>query len=683
MTPEQIQRFLGQKATRTTAIELRAAEDGTVEMSFSSETPVMRWGEPEILVHDPGAADFSRLAEVGSILLNHDYRQIIGVPEKVWLDEGERKGRLKMRFGTTPEAEKVRKEVLEDKTLRGVSVGYIVTEGRYLDKGESYDRFTGPAFVATKWEAYEASLTPIPADPAVGVGRSLEKEPQPKESTMDHDETNPTPETTPAPTTPAPALAPADETRAATPVAPAAPAAPAATDDAARAERERCVAINAVCFKRGIDPAPYLNSNKSLTEVYRAILDSESARSQPLSVEVARDGRDSFRDAAIEGLKLRAGIIQSKDAKHGGEDFRSYTLMEMARECLRRANIRVHGDSREVARVALLGGWRKEDITAGTSDFPILMAATVQDTLQKEYREVDTHYREWCDIGSVPDFRDQDVIDISDIGELDRLREFENYKFKKFGERKESVRAVTFGNIFTLSRQMVINDALGAFLRVPRAFARSAGRLPQTLAIRKLLSNPTLRSDSVAVFAQGHANLIAGADYAADTIAHAAAGIKAARAAMGKHRRWTVAGKDEQGNVINGNDGAFLNIVPRIILTNVDNDFTVQQAINSASAVDGANSGVINPIKKLDLKIIADQNFANEAWGGTATGWYMLAAPSDFPVIQVSFLNGDDSPFMEEADQTNVDGRSWKVRLDVGADAVGYLGGVKLTGAAA
>ena len=89
MNKDEIRNLVGQKANRTAAIEVRAAEDGTVELSFSSELPVERWYGPEILVHDSASANFSRLKEVGAILLNHDPRQIVGRPEKIWLDEKE------------------------------------------------------------------------------------------------------------------------------------------------------------------------------------------------------------------------------------------------------------------------------------------------------------------------------------------------------------------------------------------------------------------------------------------------------------------------------------------------------------------------------------------------------------------------------------------------------------------
>ncbi len=639
--------------------EFRAEEDGTVTLSFSSERPVTRWGDNEILLHEPGAADFSRLSEVGAILRNHDPDQVVGVPVRVWLDESAHKGRLTMRFGTTEQAQNAKKEV-EDGTLRGVSVGYRINEARVLNEGEKWGRFTGPAYVATKWEALEASLTPVPADPSVGVGRAIETTPTKETETMKKEKEI---DSAPAVETPA---APAAEARTVTPPAVEQPAAPAA--DLAKAERERCANITAVCQKRGVDPTPYIERGDDLTTVYRSLLDEDAGK--PAQVEITRDGRDSFRDAAVESLKLRAGTLKGQP-KNGGEELRGLTLMELARESLRRAGLSTAGEKLDVARRALAGGWRKEDITAGTSDFPAIMAASASDTLEAEYRDVPTHYREWCLVGSVPDFKEAKRVEISDIGQLDEIPEFGHYPSAQFGDRKETVSIVTYGKIFGLSRQAIINDELDAFMRIPRAFARAAARLPQTLALKKLLSNPTLQKDNVAVFAAGHGNLLTGAGYALDTLAHAAAGMKNARALMFKQREWTV----------DGVDGAFLDIYPRIILCNADDEYNAGAVISSTANVDGSNSGIRNPIRDWGLRYIVDQNLANESWSGTSTNWFMLADPREAPVIEVNFLNGNDAPFMEEADQTNVDGRYWKVRLDCGADAIGYRGAVKITGA--
>ena len=58
---------------RTLPMQMRevSQEDRTVELSFSSENPVDRWFGPEILCHDEGCVDLTRLQNVGSVLFHH------------------------------------------------------------------------------------------------------------------------------------------------------------------------------------------------------------------------------------------------------------------------------------------------------------------------------------------------------------------------------------------------------------------------------------------------------------------------------------------------------------------------------------------------------------------------------------------------------------------------------------
>ena len=58
------------------------------ELSFSSEEPYQRWFGPEILSHAEGAADLSRLSEIGVLLFNHDVDQVLGRVERVWIESG-------------------------------------------------------------------------------------------------------------------------------------------------------------------------------------------------------------------------------------------------------------------------------------------------------------------------------------------------------------------------------------------------------------------------------------------------------------------------------------------------------------------------------------------------------------------------------------------------------------------
>jgi len=127
---------------------------------------------PEILLHTDGACDLSPVQDAGSVLRNHDPNQIIGVPVEVSIDPQAKKGRALIRFGNTQIARDAFQDV-KDGILRGVSFGYEITSCEQVKTGEvSASGINGPALVATRWRVHEITLTPIPADPDVGVGRS-------------------------------------------------------------------------------------------------------------------------------------------------------------------------------------------------------------------------------------------------------------------------------------------------------------------------------------------------------------------------------------------------------------------------------------------------------------------------------------------------------------------------------
>lgn len=154
-----------------------------MELSFSSEAPYERWFGPEILSHDDGAVDLSRLLDVGTVLFTHGKdpnfgRMPIAGIDKAWLDANEKKAKALITFDDDEDSDKIYQKV-KKKILKGVSVGYAVSSWEEVMPGKtsSNGRFTGPAYIALKWEPLEISIEPTPADPSVGVGRNIEDDP--------------------------------------------------------------------------------------------------------------------------------------------------------------------------------------------------------------------------------------------------------------------------------------------------------------------------------------------------------------------------------------------------------------------------------------------------------------------------------------------------------------------------
>jgi HK97 family phage prohead protease len=139
------------------------AEKRTAELSLSSETPVQRYGDSEILSHDAAHVRLDRLRQIGAIHLDHDTTKPVAAIRSVEM----RDKRLVavVQFGRTALAEDAWKNV-QDGIVRGVSVGYRIHKVQ-IDDDKRIVR-------AIDWEPYEASLTTIPADPTVGIGRSAD-----------------------------------------------------------------------------------------------------------------------------------------------------------------------------------------------------------------------------------------------------------------------------------------------------------------------------------------------------------------------------------------------------------------------------------------------------------------------------------------------------------------------------
>lgn len=160
-----------------TGCAIRAAEGEGSErrftLSFSSDEPYERWFGVEILSHDGDAVNLERLNSIGCVLYNHNRDAVIGKINRAWIENG--RGMCEIELDDDEESEKIRRK-MESGTLKGVSVGYTVDEWKEVPAGKKSEdgKYAGPCSIATRWTPFEVSVVSVPADPTVGVGRSME-----------------------------------------------------------------------------------------------------------------------------------------------------------------------------------------------------------------------------------------------------------------------------------------------------------------------------------------------------------------------------------------------------------------------------------------------------------------------------------------------------------------------------
>lgn len=343
-------------------------------------------------------------------------------------------------------------------------------------------------------------------------------------------------------------------------------------------------------------------------------------------------------DSVKNSILARAGF----ESAESGNAFVGYTLGELARASLAERGVSVSGmDRKTVVGLAF---------THSTSDFGTLLQDVAHKAMLKGYEEAGEAFTQFTSKGSLSDFRASHRVDLSVFPSLDKVEEGAEYKYGTVGDRGEKIMLATYGKLFSITRQAIINDDLSALTRIPRLMGRAAIRSVGDLVFAVLTGNPTM-SDSKNLFHTDHKNIATGADLS----------VAAISAAMTKMRTQ----KDGE---------AVLNIMPRYLLTSVANEATAIALLAAEYDPALADAKVPNPIRNR-LSVISDARLDATAAGGAS---FMLADGGITDTIEVAYLDGNDQPYIEQQDGFTVDGAAFKVRIDAGVAPLSWRTMVKM-----
>lgn len=608
------------------------SDERTFTLSFSSEEPYERFFGTEILSHSTGAVNLSRLNEIGTLLFNHDIDQPIGRIVSAELDEGGRRCVATVRFDEDAASEVIYQKV-KSGSLKGVSVRYRVTNWEEVEKGAtSQDGIhQGPCSIAAKWEPMEISIVSVPADPTVGVGRSDDpKETGESEDMMDEKEKETMQEDT--------------ATRGATqtPTTPEEKTADIRENEAQRGmmeERARITEITAMCRNFDIDPDEYIKDGATIEAARAALLERLAASHCPISVKVTEDEGDKFRAAAMDGLAIRAGIDVEKPAA-GAQHYRGKSLMRLAAECLEREGVSGvrHMQDEELLRAAM----------TGSGAFPGILSNVAHKSMAQSYQTAPTTFQFWTSKGSNADFKEATRYRLSEADELVKMTETGEFKHAEVTEASAKTAVATYGRAFSITRQAMINDDLGALSTIPMLYGVAARRGINKLVYDILTSNPKI--EGTTLFHADHGNLAAG-EISVKSLGDA-------KAMMARQKN--IRGKE------------FLNVSPAFLLVPPELEVTAVQLISSVVDPTKANA-TPNPFAN-KLTVVADPELTN------AKEWYLAAAPGVLPSIEVTYLNGKEQPTMESHISFDTLGIKWRIYHDVGVNLIDYRGLLKSTG---
>ncbi len=355
-------------------------------------------------------------------------------------------------------------------------------------------------------------------------------------------------------------------------------------------------------------------------------------------IEVTADGGDRFREGATRGLMMRGGM---EDGERN--EFTGYTLRELARASLEQRGVS-HRSMNAVAMIGLAFNPQAAGYHS-TSDFAHILKDVAHKSMLKGYEEAEETYHLWTAKGVLTDFKATHRIDLNLFPNLQDLGESGEYKYATIGDRGETIKLATYGSMFAINRQTVINDDMNMLTKVPARMGRAAKRTIGNLVYTELTSNPNM-SDGTALFHADHNNLGTPGAPGIDT-------VKEGLVKMGTQ-------KDPDGIA------AGLNIRPKFMLTPIELEIDAEDLM-VAEYDPTKTQKKRNPVRG-KAQVIADARLDSVS----KTAWYMLADPSQYDTIEVAYLDGVETPFMDQQDGWSVDGAEFKVRIDAGVKALDH-----------
>lgn len=384
----------------------------------------------------------------------------------------------------------------------------------------------------------------------------------------------------------------------------------------------------------------------SIDQANQKILAHIAKGSAPVAgtrVVTVEDTRDKFRAGISNAVLARAGL-----AKHdSANQFRGYSLFEMARASLENVGIKTGG----MDKMALVAA----AFTHTGSDFPSLLANVAEKAMLMGHEEAEETFQLWTVKGNLPDFKAAKRVDLNTFPSLAEVQDGAEYKYATVGDRGETIQLATYGKLFSITRQTIINDDLNAFSKIPRLMGRAAIRTVGNLAYAVLTGNPTM-ADGTALFHTDHKNLPTGAGLSTTA-------VDAMRVLLAKQT-------DGSATALN------IRLANLIVPIALEGAARVVRDSEFEIGATAKNNTVPNSVRGT-FEVIADARLD----AASATAWYGTANSAMHDTVEVAYLDGIDTPTLEQQAGWGIDGVEFKVRIDAGVKALDFRTMAKNAGA--
>jgi len=267
-----------------------------------------------------------------------------------------------------------------------------------------------------------------------------------------------------------------------------------------------------------------------------------------------------------------------------------------------------------------------------------------------------------CSAGDLNDFKVSERYRLTDIGDLQEVPPGGEIKSGSLGEDKATNQLKTYGKLFVLTREMIYNDDLHEFLKIPTAMGMRAKRKIDQVFFDRLLQNPT-QADGNALFSAAHLNYKTGTT--------TALGLDSLKKGIALFM-----------DQVDG-DGQPIAVDPRFLLVPTCLYPLAQELTQSAVIVGGSTaSAAMNVIAKYNLIPVASPYLDNAKYTNHSdTGWYLFANPTQCDTFEIGYFQGRRTPTVEHGDTDyNTLGMYFRCYFDFGVREQDHRGMVFFKG---
>lgn len=442
--------------------------------------------------------------------------------------------------------------------------------------------------------------------------------------------------------------------------------------DVSRATSEFLTVVRAARHTQPSD-VPYHASTQS------APMTNLTARGMAVGMMLGMGVSDPTRHSMHSGRRepRPADRITEQDAEQG-DRFARMSAIDLVRQAALLDTGRLYWDPAEAFEAI-----RASAVSGGTLSH--VFTTSVYAKLLEAWQLVGDTTVGWCDEEDVANFLTQEDISLQANARLDALGRGGEANHATVSDSRETYKIARYAKQFVIDEQDIIDDRLGALMRMPSEMGEAARQLRPELVYSLMLENPTM-TDTGAVFnatavttAGGHANLTTGA--------LSSTSLKAAISAMVKQRV----------NRTTADPGMALNLRPRFIIVPSDLEWTARELTAAAALAklfaDSSDPfyAQLNLLASEGLRVVIDDRIgatgvwdpkAKTARTGTATNWFLAVGGNRG--LRVAYRRGTNrQPVMRSFTLDRGQwGLGWDVTMDIGAAFTEWRTWHKSTGAA-